>query len=130
MNCVIPYRWPQNIPTVYAYRKRGNRSTLVLYRAVEPHKERANLSTVTRMLLAFDSYNDPAVIIDTDIDTDIIDWRSKGSEGYLYLFLGKWEYPSTFDAVGQCAELVVFDPIWSNGLVWGTLRVVWPYSGA
>lgn len=129
MSCVIPYKWPQAIPTIYAYTGRGNRSIIVLYRSISPHRQRANLISVERMWLSFDEYNDPAIVIDSFLHPDVFDWRSEGAKGYLKLYIGRWEYPSDFDAVGQCAELVVFDPAWPEGIVWGTMRVLWPYSG-
>jgi hypothetical protein len=125
----MPYRWAQSIPTIYSHRGRANRSLIVLYRTIWPHKQRANLKSVTRIWLSFECYNDPTVIIDSNIDKDVFDWKSRGEEGYIYIAVGQWKAPSTFDLVSQSAQLIVFDSLWSKGLMWGNLRVVWPCSG-
>lgn len=129
MACVIPYRQAQSIPTIYSHVGRNNRSLIVLYRTIYPHKQRANLKSVTRIWLSFEAYNDPTVIVDSDIDKNVFDWKSRGEEGYIYIVLGAWDAPPTFDLVNQIAQLIVFDPIWSKGLVWGDLRIVWRCSG-
>lgn len=118
-------KWPQCIPTIYARPNRENRSKMVLYRSVYPHKQRADLTSVTKMWLSFCAYNDPPIIIDSNVSPRVFDWRTQGEEGYLYLTLGMWDYPSTFDIDSQIADLVVFDPTWLDGILWGSLRVVW-----
>lgn len=122
---VCTSRWPQSIPTIYGHVGRDNRSMLVLYRSLYPHKQRTDLTSVTAMHLSFCIYNDPAVTIDSAVDRGVFDWRSRGHEGYLYISLGEWHVPSTFDLVAQVGDLIVFDPVYRDGLVWGQLRVVW-----
>jgi len=119
-------RWPTTIPTIEVHRHRSNRGVVLLYTSPT---QRANLTTVQRMMLSFGADTDPDVVIDSDDWPNVFDWRARGCEGYVNLYLGYWDPPCGFDLTTRYAQLLVFDPGWTNGLEWGTVRVRWPESG-
>ena len=72
-----------------------------------------DLSSVTRMTIAFDTK-----VVDSDTSPDVFDWSA--GDGKLTLILGAESISEDL----YYAELVVYDPANTNGIVWGSFKVV------
>ena len=71
-----------------------------------------DITNTTRMTLEFD-----ATIIDSDLHSDVFDWSD--GDGKLYLTLGA----QTITEGTYYAELVVYDSVNTDGIVWGSFTV-------
>lgn len=71
-----------------------------------------DITNTTRMTLSFDS-----TLIDSAVHVNVFDW-SEG-DGKLFLTLGA----QTITAGTYTSELVVYDSVNTNGIVWGRMTI-------
>ena len=71
-----------------------------------------DITNTTRMTLAFDT-----TVIDSDLHSDVFDWSV--GDGELNLTLGA----ETIATGTYYAELVVYDSVNTEGIVWGSFTV-------
>ena len=71
-----------------------------------------DITNTTRMTLEFD-----AILIDSDLHSDVFDWSV--GDGELDLTLGA----QTITAGTYFTELVVYDSVNTEGIVWGSFTV-------
>lgn len=72
-----------------------------------------DITNTTRMTLSFDD-----TIIDSDLHSGVFDWGD--GDGKLFLTLGA----QTIAVGTYTAELVMYDSVNTNGIVWGRLTIL------
>ena len=72
-----------------------------------------DITNTTRMTLSFGD-----ILIDSDVHTDVFDWDD--GDGKLFLTLGAM----SITAGTYASELVVYDSVNTNGIVWGKMTIL------
>ncbi len=100
--------------TELAYLAHNNIIGITLWKKNTPlgESEPAELESVTRMTLKFRD-----VLIDSGVHTGVFDWST--GEGKLYITLEG----QSISTGNYRARLAVYDPIYLQGLVWGSIPI-------
>lgn len=88
----------------------ANRSNVISLRLLSGGLAQ-DLTSVSRMTLEVEG-----TVLDSDVHTSAFDWTTNATKGEVVLNLGSFLTTPTNGYVP--AELTVYDPVYSNGLVW------------